>query len=97
MGTAASETLQSSPRIEPHRTVRTLKIEADGDLWKGLIKPKIRLMGRWLEHAGFRPGHRVQVTCVAPGLIELRSADASITGETMESSVPQPSPGVQEP
>ena len=51
---------------------RTLKIEADGDFWKGLTKPKIRLMGRWLERAGFSPGNRVQVTCVAPGIIELR-------------------------
>ena len=45
--------------------VRTLKIEADGDAWKGGIKPKIRLTGRWLELAGFKPdivaearGHR---------------------------------------
>ena len=55
--------------------VRVLKIEADGDAWKGLIKPKIRLMGHWLKRAGFRPGHHVQVTCVAPGIIELRSSD----------------------
>ena len=25
------------------------------------------------ERAGFRPGDRVQVTCIAPGVIELRS------------------------
>lgn len=56
---------------------RQLKIEAEGDLWKGLLKPKIRLMGRWLERAGFRPGQRVQVICLAPGVIELRSADGS--------------------
>ena len=60
---------------------RVLKIEADGDRWKG-IKPKIRLIGRWLERAGFRPGHRVQITFVAPGIIELRSSDAE-HGETM--------------
>ena len=53
--------------------VRTLKIEAGGDAWKGTIKPKIRLMGRWLEQAGFKPDTRVQVRCVAPGVIELRS------------------------
>lgn len=52
--------------------MRTLKIEEDGDPWKG-IKPKIRLMGRWLEQAGFKPGERVTVTCLAPGHIELRS------------------------
>ena len=56
-----------------HPAVRQLKIEAEGDFWKGLMKPKIRLMGRWLERAGFKPGSRVHVTCVAPGVIELRS------------------------
>lgn len=61
--------------IEP--SVRQLKIEADGDAWKGLLKPKIRLIGRWLERAGFKPGNQVQVTCVSPGVIELRSADTS--------------------
>jgi hypothetical protein len=60
----------------PSASVRLLKIEADGDTWKRLIKPKIRLMGRWLERAGFRPGHHVQVTCVSPGVIELRSPNA---------------------
>jgi Toxin SymE, type I toxin-antitoxin system len=68
-----SESLQQP---EPDPSVRELKIEAEGDAWKGLIKPKIRLMGRWLERAGFRPGNSVHVTCVAPGMIELRSADA---------------------
>lgn len=53
--------------------VRRLKIESDGDFWKGLIKPKIRLRGRWLERAGFKPGAHVHVTCVAPGVMELRS------------------------
>jgi len=60
--------------IEPRLRARMLKIEGDGDPWKGLIKPKIRLTGRWLERAGFKPGHRVYVTCVAPGVIELRYA-----------------------
>jgi len=67
----------SLQRIEADRPVRTLQIEADGDPWKGLIKPKIRLMGRWLEQAGFNPGNRVHVICVASGVIELRSSDAS--------------------
>jgi hypothetical protein len=67
--------------LEPHPAVRTLKIEAEGDQWKGLIKPKIRLVGRWLERAGFRPGHRVEVTCVAPGVMELRAPDALILPE----------------
>jgi len=53
---------------------RTLKIETVEDFWRGLIKPKIRLTGRWLEQAGFKPGSHAQVICVAPGIIELRSA-----------------------
>ena len=47
-------------------SVRKLKIEADGDPYGGDIKPKIRIIGRWLERAGFRPGNHVQVTCIAP-------------------------------
>ena len=60
----------------PTHSIRSLKIEAEGDFWKGRIKPKIRLVGRWLERAGFEAGRRVHVTCVAPGVIELRSHDA---------------------
>ncbi len=57
--------------VAPH--VRSLKIEAGGDAWKGKITPKIRLMGRWLERAGFKPDSRVSVRCIAPGVIELRA------------------------
>jgi hypothetical protein len=77
----------SLKRIGPQPAVRTLKIEAHGDFWKGLIKPKIRLMGHWLELAGFRPGNRVHVSCVAPGVIELRSPDVStVTSEQSQRS-----------
>ena len=59
---------------------RTLKIEATGDFFRGKVKPRIRLTGYWLEQAGFKPGHRVQVRCSEPGtlwvhFIELPSAD----------------------
>ena len=74
---------------ELHPSVRTLKIEAHGDSWKGLTKPKIRLIGRWLERAGFRPGNRVHVTCVAPGVIELRSSEALMLNETKPASSEQ--------
>ena len=75
-----SESLQ---RIEARLPVRTLKIEADGDFWRRRIKPKIRIMGHWLERAGFSPGNRVHVTCVAPGVIELR-ANALVGNEAKE-------------
>lgn len=81
---------KSHQPTEANPTVRTLKIEADGDPWKGLIKPKIRLMGRWLEQAGFNPGNRVHVTCIAPGVIELRSPDASIADAAKQSPQRQP-------
>jgi hypothetical protein len=66
---------ESLERIERQPSVRSLKIEEDGDRWRG-FKPKIRLMGRWLERAGFSPGNRVRVLCLGPGVIELRSSDA---------------------
>lgn len=65
-----------------HSHVRRLKIEIEGDFWKGLTKPKIRLIGRWLERAGFRPGHHVHVACVSPGVIELRSTHNLPASET---------------
>ncbi len=72
--------------IQPQQSVRTLQIEEEGDPWKAPIKPKIRLLGRWLERAGFKPGNRVQVTCIAPGLIELRSFDSGLKVDQTPSS-----------
>jgi len=69
---------------------RMLKIEAVGDFWRGLTKPKILLVGRWLERAGFKAGDRVRVTCVAPGVIELRSRDAGLLDGVKEASEEDP-------
>lgn len=76
--------LESKPlqRTGSNPSVRKLKIEADGDFWKGLSKPKIRLMGHWLARAGFSPGGHVHVVCVGPGVIELRSPAALTANET---------------
>ena len=57
---------------------RTLKIEEHGDPWKGKAKAKIRLCGNWLERAGFRPGSRVTVVPISPGVIELRSENPDV-------------------
>ena len=73
-------------RVEPDPPIRKLKIEEAGDFWRGLTIPKIRLMGRWLERAGFLPGERVRVTCVAPGVIELRAPNALLTTEAQSPS-----------
>jgi hypothetical protein len=48
---------------------RSLKIEVDP--WVDPVKLKIRLHGRWLEAAGFKPGHRVEVRCAEPGTLTL--------------------------
>jgi hypothetical protein len=71
-------------------SVRTLKIEEDGDFFRRRIRPKIRLMGYWLERAGFRPGNRVHVTCIAPGVIELRSPEATMVNGTKQPSSERP-------
>ena len=72
------QTSEPPKLVAPQPAVRALKIETSGDFWKGLTKPKIRLMGHWLERAGFKPGNRVHVICVAPGVIELRSPGADV-------------------
>jgi hypothetical protein len=53
-------------------STRTLKIESAGDYWRGGVTPKIRLAGQWLERAGFKPEHRVEVQISQPGTLTLR-------------------------
>jgi len=52
-------------------TRRTLKIEDLGDRWSGKALSGIRLKGRWLFRAGFRPGQRVDVIVPSPGIMQL--------------------------
>ena len=56
---------------------RTLKIEETGDFFQGKVTPKIRLSGKWLERAGFKPGHRVELSWIAPGLLTLRFVEVA--------------------
>jgi antirestriction protein ArdC len=51
---------------------RTLKIEAVGDFAGHQVKPRIRLGGQWLEKAGFKPGHRVEISSLKPGKLSLQ-------------------------
>jgi antirestriction protein ArdC len=51
---------------------RTLKIEAVGDFAGHQVKPRIRLGGQWLEKAGFKPGHRVEISSLKPGELSLQ-------------------------
>lgn len=55
--------------MTPH--TRSLAVEAIGDGWRGKIAPRIRIAGQWLERAGFKPGHRVQVRLEQPGTMTL--------------------------
>jgi hypothetical protein len=57
--------------------IRTLRIERTGDFFYGKITPKIRLTGQWLEQAGFKPGHRVEVRLDQPGKVTLTFMDQS--------------------
>jgi hypothetical protein len=75
---------EKNKRSIMYQPIRTLKIEESGDFWKRRIKPKIRLTGRWLERAGFTPGNHVRVTCLATGVIELRTPDVMMTNETKQ-------------
>jgi hypothetical protein len=54
------------------RKNRSLRVEAVGDFFRGEIIPRIRISGRWLQRAGFKPGHRVQLVIEGPGAISLR-------------------------
>jgi hypothetical protein len=58
--------------MENGMNTRTLKIETAGDFFYGKVTPKIRLAGQWLERAGFKPEHRVEVQISQPGTLTLR-------------------------
>ena len=51
---------------------RTLKIEERGDYATRKTTPVVRLKGKWLQAAGFPAGKHLELTVIAPGVIELR-------------------------
>ena len=53
------------------RRFRSLKVEAIGDFSRRKVIPRIRISGKWLEQAGFKPGHRVQILSDQPGTMSL--------------------------
>jgi hypothetical protein len=57
---------------------RNLKIEAVGDFAYRKIKPRIRLTGHWLEQAGFKPGHRVEIHSQTPGELTLQFRESEV-------------------
>ena len=44
--------------------------------------PLVRLKGHWLKAAGFAAGNRLTVTCLSPGIIELRAGDIPLAPES---------------
>ena len=62
---------------------RRLKVEAEGDPWEKNIRPKIRLVGKWLEKMGFPPERHVEVSPVEPGVLQIRLAP-----ECLQESIP---------
>lgn len=56
---------------------RSLKIEETGDFFRRKVAPKIRISGKWLERAGFKPGHRVEVSLQEAGVLTLRFVEST--------------------
>ena len=57
-------------------STRSLAVEETGHFSRRRTTvPYIRLRGRWLEQAGFRPGSRVAVTITAQGQLAITSED----------------------
>ena len=54
------------------RQSRSLKVEGVGDFARRKVIPRIRIAGQWLEQAGFKPGHRVEIFIAQPGNLTLR-------------------------
>jgi hypothetical protein len=73
---AGDERLAMNTAVEqgssPRAFARSLKIEESGNLFRGKRIPKIRICGQWLERAGFKPGHRVELVVEQPGTLTLR-------------------------
>ena len=53
---------------------RRLKVYEVGDPWKRTCQPQIRLQGKWLRDAGFRPHDHILVTKEGDRLVIERCA-----------------------
>ena len=52
---------------------RKLKVYEVGDAYKGTVQPQIRLQGKWLREAGFKPHDRIIIKKEGSRLIIERS------------------------
>ncbi len=63
--------------MKPVMRPRILTIEETGDYYASTVRPRIRLSGQWLERAGFKPGHRVQVEWIEDVVLSLRFVEVA--------------------
>ena len=68
----ARKILAAEIRNAPPARWRNVKIEATGDFWRGRVRPRIVLVGKWLEAAGFKSGHRVEIRVRRSGVLTVR-------------------------
>jgi multidrug efflux pump subunit AcrA (membrane-fusion protein) len=54
---------------------RKLKVQDAGDYFRKEVKPKIQLQGKWLLHAGLKPGQQVHVSNPQPGVLVVKCLD----------------------
>src|SRR4051812_18521543 len=53
------------------RPTRSLAVESVYDFSSEAVIPRIRIAGKWLERAGFKPGHRVKIVIERSGSLSL--------------------------
>jgi hypothetical protein len=70
--TRAQESSKTVADVKTDGTSRRLTVEATGDPWFGRVTSKIRLKGRWLKRAGFKPSDRVEVIVESQGTLTIR-------------------------
>ena len=69
-GGVAPQDQPSSRR--PDAKTRILTVDEVGDFYHKPV-PRIRIKGKWLERAGFKPGGRVKVRIEEQGKIQLNA------------------------
>jgi hypothetical protein len=74
---------------------RILTVENMGDAWRRKVFSGIRLKGQWLTSAGFHPGHRVAVTVVSRGVMELRLVGQSEADSQSATRLPIGEAGIE--
>jgi hypothetical protein len=55
-----------------------LTVERTGDFWKNKIIPRLRIAGKWFDQAGFKPGSRVTVRLLQPGIMQITVTPTAI-------------------